>query len=218
MKRRRPTQHRRRLRSGKVITINKGRKKKVKRKRIVRSTKKADFNEDVNEISFKSDDGELRLFKYPDKDQVGVVSLYVNEDKRRKGVASSLLNEAKKEFKEISSQVSNIPSVKLHHKLGFRLDNDKENTEEDAISKYNNNTYGSVNLKFKDNRVRRKRNVLDNQLKYVTGIIKNKRKNNIRLSNLAKLKYDQHDIKRDIAKNTQDIDMLNKKYFPDNPR
>lgn len=83
-------------------------------------------------------------------------------------------------------------------------------------------------------KIKRKR-FKESQYKYVTGIIKNKRNENVQLSReydrlwLRKIEpiplqekavLDERlsSIKKNVANNSNQIDRLNKIYFPDNPR
>ena len=94
---------------------------------------------------------------------------------------------------------------------------------------------GKVITVNKGKKYKRKR-FNENQYKYVTGIIKNKRQENVILArqhNKLENKIDEGvipfrkrivlrerlgTIKREIAENSMDVDRLNKKYFPKNPR
>jgi len=92
---------------------------------------------------FKKDSGVLIVGKYNAKRPYGVVKLFVDENDRRKGIATDLIQYAEKHFQQgFMAQVSNLNSLKLHYKLGFRSfdDNLKEEDYETSLNQLNQNT------------------------------------------------------------------------------
>ena len=121
----------------------------IQKQPIISKRTPANYNDNVTINKFSTKGGSLDITEY--KNNTGAVSsLYVDEDSRRKGIASNLLNEAKNKYKQVHAQVSNVPSVKTHFKAGFRLDDNKDATEEESIAAYEKASTGpgSVGMSY----------------------------------------------------------------------
>lgn len=100
--------------------------------KIKQFSEPASYNEDITINTFKRPGGKLEITEYPDGN-ASVSGLYVDEDYRRQGIATELLEKAKNKYGNIHAQVSNVPSVKTHYRAGFRVDDNPNMTEEEAI-------------------------------------------------------------------------------------
>jgi GNAT superfamily N-acetyltransferase len=104
---------------------------------------------------FKKRGGELVVGKYSNNRPYGVVELFVDDDFRRQGVATELIKFAMDYFSDgFMAQVSNLGSLDLHYKLGFRSFNNKLDIESYSASKdrlLKNSSVGMASPKLLNN-------------------------------------------------------------------
>ena len=76
-----------------------------------------------------------------------VTTLFVDEDKRRQGIGSKLVDEFIRTYKtNLSAQTSNLNSVKLFYSKGFRPEENKDATLDEAKEMYKNAKGGSIGM------------------------------------------------------------------------
>lgn len=96
---------------------------------------------------FKREGGRLIIARYSKNMPYSVIEIFVDENKRRVGIAKSLMIEALNYFKKgFVAQSSNIGSLKLAYKLGFRSFNSNLKLETYEVSKQRLETNTSVNM------------------------------------------------------------------------
>jgi hypothetical protein len=172
------------------------------------------------------------------KTKKGYKRILVNKDIRpRKKVKRRKYNKASNEFYE---KYYGAPArVMLPLIIKFNDALDKQAKEEggmnqNIIPKGDAKRYLGEIQSFKDKKKMKIKRYPTSKYKYVRGVIKNKRSENIAIASeigrykarrdLAKTKSERmrnqiqiDKLKKELAENSIDIDMLNKKFFPKNP-
>ena len=143
--------HRHYLAAKGIKTLKYNSSKRYRVAKVITVTEPTNYDDNVQQTTFKKDGAKLTVVESaPSADGRNSISdLYVPEEKRRKGIAIELMEKAKKKYSSMSSQVSNIPSVKLHYQAGFRPTDNPEASEEEAVEEYEKNKkVGSINMKY----------------------------------------------------------------------
>lgn len=130
-----------------IILFNNGNKKYLKE--VVDKISITNFNNSnfIDGKIFNINGGKLIIGKYSDKRPYSIIELIVDENFRRQGVATNLIKYALNYFKEgFTAQVSNLGSLDLHYKLGFRSFDNDLNIEDYKKSVERLNKNSSVNM------------------------------------------------------------------------
>ena len=99
-------------------------------------TTKYDHPSAIDGTTFTKEGGKLTIAKFWKDLPHGIVELFVDDNHRRKGIATDLINHAIKFYpKGFTAQVSNLNSLDLHFKLGFRSFDDNLNIEDHKTTK-----------------------------------------------------------------------------------